>query len=78
MSGTALAVIGDPIGHSRSPLMHAAALEVLGMHDVDYRAIHVRASDLRAFVARDAVTAGLTGFRPAATSTASSGSGSEA
>lgn len=57
-----MAVIGDPIGHSRSPLMHAAALEVLGMHDVDYRAIHVRASDLRAFVARDAVTAGLTGF----------------
>ena len=29
------AVIGDPIGHSRSPLMHNAAFRALGYHGDD-------------------------------------------
>lgn len=34
------AVIGDPIAHSKSPAMHAAAYRALGL-DLTYRAIHV-------------------------------------
>jgi len=43
------AVIGDPIGHSRSPLMHNAAFRALGI-DADYTAIHVTREGLSDFL----------------------------
>ncbi len=43
------AVIGDPIGHSRSPLMHNAAFRALGI-DADYTAIHVTREGLPGFL----------------------------
>ena len=43
------AVIGDPIGHSRSPLMHNAAFRALGI-DADYTAIHVTREGLPEFL----------------------------
>ena len=45
------AVIGDPIGHSRSPLMHNAAFRALGI-DADYTAIHVTREGLPDFLRR--------------------------
>jgi shikimate dehydrogenase len=39
------AVIGDPVGHSRSPAMHAAAYEALGLPHT-YRAVRVATEDL--------------------------------
>lgn len=50
-SGSTLhfAVIGDPIGHSKSPLMHNAAFRALGI-DADYTAVHVTREDLPAFL----------------------------
>jgi shikimate dehydrogenase len=46
-----LAVLGSPIGHSRSPLLHAAAYRVLGL-DWDYDAIEVTSDGLAAFIAQ--------------------------
>ena len=43
------AVIGDPIGHSRSPLMHNAAFHALGI-DADYTAVHVTREGLPEFL----------------------------
>lgn len=43
-------VIGDPISHSKSPLIHNFWLERLGIA-ADYRATHVAPDDLPAFVA---------------------------
>jgi shikimate dehydrogenase len=40
-----LAVLGSPIGHSRSPLLHAAAAEVLGL-DWDYTRIEATEASL--------------------------------
>ncbi|MEA1944306.1 MAG: shikimate dehydrogenase [Euryarchaeota archaeon] len=40
------AVLGDPIGHSMSPVMHNAAFRALGMPD-RYHAFRVRQRDLR-------------------------------
>lgn len=45
-----LAVLGSPIAHSRSPLLHAAAAEVLGL-DWRYERIETTEADLGAFVA---------------------------
>ena len=45
-----VAVIGDPIAHSRSPLMHNAAFRALGL-DFAYGAFRVRADDVGAAVA---------------------------
>ncbi len=42
-------VIGDPISHSKSPLIHRFWLEALGI-DADYRATHVTPDDLAAFL----------------------------
>ena len=53
------AVIGDPIGHSRSPLMHNAAFRALGI-DADYTAIHVTREGLPDFLQRARAT--LNGF----------------
>src|SRR5688500_20310195 len=38
-------VIGDPIGHSKSPLIHRFWLEKLGL-EADYRAVRVEAGEL--------------------------------
>ncbi len=43
-------VIGDPIAHSKSPLIHRFWLDALGI-DGDYRATRVAADDLAAFFA---------------------------
>lgn len=43
-------VIGDPIGHSKSPLIHGFWLEKLGI-DADYRATHVLPDALGTFLA---------------------------
>ena len=43
------AVIGDPIGHSKSPLMHNAAFRALGI-DADYTAVHVTREGLPDFL----------------------------
>ncbi len=44
-----LAVLGAPIGHSRSPLLHAAAAEVLGL-DWRYERVEVREEGLAGFL----------------------------
>lgn len=43
-------VIGDPIGHSKSPLIHGFWLDRLGI-DAAYRATHVRPEALAAYLA---------------------------
>lgn len=48
-----LAVIGDPIGHSLSPMIHTTVLDELGI-DYEYRKIHVSPQDLEAFMMSDA------------------------
>jgi shikimate dehydrogenase len=44
------AVVGDPVGHSKSPVLHAAAFRALGLPYV-YEAIHANADALPAVVA---------------------------
>ncbi|RLB55236.1 MAG: shikimate dehydrogenase [Deltaproteobacteria bacterium] len=44
------AVIGDPIAHSRSPVMHEAAYRALGI-DATYERVRVRPDELAAFIA---------------------------
>lgn len=52
MSGRPYAeVIGDPIAHSKSPLIHNFWLEKLGI-DAEYRACHVRADELEDYFAQ--------------------------
>lgn len=46
-----LAVLGHPISHSLSPVLHAAAAQELGL-DWDYRRFDVQADQLEAFVAQ--------------------------
>ncbi len=43
-------VIGDPIAHSKSPLIHKFWLEKLGIEG-DYRGTHVRSGDLQSYLA---------------------------
>jgi shikimate dehydrogenase len=43
-------VIGDPIAHSKSPLIHNFWLEKLGI-DAEYRACHVRSQELGGYLA---------------------------
>lgn len=45
------AVLGHPIGHSRSPLLHAAAYRALGV-DIEYTAIDMLPEEAAAFAAR--------------------------
>ena len=47
-------VIGDPISHSKSPIIHRFWLEALGI-GADYRATHVTPDDLAAFLEGRAV-----------------------
>jgi shikimate dehydrogenase len=44
-------VIGDPIAHSKSPLIHGFWLDALGI-EAEYRRCHVRADDLGAYFER--------------------------
>jgi shikimate dehydrogenase len=44
-------VIGDPINHSKSPIIHGFWLEKLGI-EADYRACHVRPNELADYLAR--------------------------
>ncbi len=53
------AVIGDPIGHSKSPLMHNAAFRALGI-DADYTAVHVTREGLPEFL--ESARTALSGF----------------
>ncbi|MEC0091814.1 shikimate dehydrogenase [Paenibacillus macquariensis] len=46
-----LAVIGDPIAHSKSPVMHNAALEALGIEG-EYFPLHVSPEDLGSAISR--------------------------
>jgi shikimate dehydrogenase len=48
-SGRRLAVLGSPIGHSKSPALHRAAYRELGL-DWDYEAVEVDSADLAGFV----------------------------
>jgi shikimate dehydrogenase len=43
-------VIGDPIAHSKSPMVHGYWLDALGI-DAEYRATHVKPADLAEFFA---------------------------
>ncbi|MFL4474187.1 shikimate dehydrogenase family protein [Paeniglutamicibacter sp. MACA_103] len=45
------AVLGHPIGHSRSPLLHSAAYRALGV-DIDYAAIDMLPQEAASFAAR--------------------------
>lgn len=44
------AVVGSPIGHSLSPVLHAAAYRVLGIDDARYDAHEVGAGELQRFL----------------------------
>ena len=56
---TRLAVLGSPIAHSKSPLLHAAAYDVLGL-DWQYEAIEVTGATLHDFMtSRDETWRGL-------------------
>jgi shikimate dehydrogenase len=59
-SNLRLAVIGDPIAHSLSPIMHTVALKAAGLEG-SYEAIHVPAAQL-ATVVRQLKNEGYTGF----------------
>ena len=45
------AVLGDPVGHSLSPVIHRAAYESLGLDGWRYDAVQVRSGGLAEFVA---------------------------
>ncbi|MCB2072767.1 MAG: shikimate dehydrogenase [Novosphingobium sp.] len=51
MSKAYAEVIGDPIAHSKSPLIHNFWLEKLGI-DAEYRACHVRPDELADYLSR--------------------------
>lgn len=48
-SGPYAEVIGDPIAHSKSPLIHKFWLEKLGI-DADYRLFHVKPDELAGYI----------------------------
>ncbi len=60
MEKTKLCVIGDPIEHSLSPVIHNTILEMLGL-PYEYGRMQVRAEDTETFL-RQAVTEGYGGF----------------
>lgn len=49
--GRRFAVIGSPVGHSLSPVLHAAAYRVLGVEDARYDRFEVGAGELVGFLA---------------------------
>jgi shikimate dehydrogenase len=60
MSALRFALVGDPVAHSKSPLMHAAAFREMGLPHT-YEAIRVTAGELPAMIQalRDGTFAGL-------------------
>src|SRR5690348_2105954 len=44
------AVLGSPIAHSLSPLLHRAAYRALGLEDWTYDAVEIRSGELGAFL----------------------------
>ncbi|MET0180565.1 MAG: shikimate dehydrogenase, partial [Novosphingobium sp.] len=60
MNGLYAEVIGDPVAHSKSPLIHRFWLGKLGI-DADYRTFHVRPAELAGYVARRREDAGWRG-----------------
>ena len=44
------AVLGQPIAHSLSPVLHTAAYRAMGLDDWDYRSIEVGQDDLEPFL----------------------------
>lgn len=55
------AVVGSPIGHSLSPVLHRAAYRALGVTDARYTAHEVTAGELEAFLA-DPLGRGMDGL----------------
>lgn len=55
------AVLGHPIGHSKSPLLHAAAYEHLGL-DIDYTRIDLQEDDAEEFLSARAQEPGWLGW----------------
>ena len=49
--GARAAVLGHPIGHSRSPLLHSTAYRAMGV-SIDYTAIDIEPGEAEAFAAR--------------------------
>ncbi|WP_231441122.1 shikimate dehydrogenase family protein [Brevibacterium zhoupengii] len=45
------AVLGRPIAHSKSPLLHRAAFRALGLHSSEYASFDLGADELEAFLA---------------------------
>ncbi|PCC49657.1 shikimate dehydrogenase family protein [Brevibacterium aurantiacum] len=45
------AVLGRPIAHSKSPLLHRAAFQALGLHGSEYASYDLGADELEAFLA---------------------------
>ena len=45
------AVLGRPVAHSLSPVLHRAAYEALGLTDWTYDALDIGAEDLRVLLA---------------------------
>ena len=59
MANTHLAVLGSPIEHSKSPLIHSAAYDALGL-DWDYGRYRIESNELESFLKlRDASWRGL-------------------
>src|SRR6218665_1334941 len=62
---TRLAVLGSPIGHSQSPLLHAAAYRELGLSTWQYERVEVTEATLADFIqSRDALWRGLSPTMP--------------
>ena len=58
------AVVGSPIAHSRSPVMHRAAYDALGLDDWTYEAVEVGDGGLAGVAALDGDWAGLSVTAP--------------
>lgn len=53
------AVLGSPIAHSKSPLLHRAAFRALGLHGSEYASFELGADELEAFLATHGTQVGF-------------------